>query len=468
MILDRDGLIRVLVESAGFVGVAAPEAAIPRALGWLTTIWGAGESHLPFTLVHDLGHVLLEGGGVRFASGQSLADWPIEEQAARLAYEDGVLGRWLRDATVDAAQMALAGVAEANRPAAVAHAIGLALAEPLRAVEDLFEGNPAALRGVRDAIVDAIEIANPDAEWRDFVGAQHALAVAAVPPGPLFSLADLWELAHFEAVPSESLRLALRQLHEVRDAVEPPSPGLLGHVQRRAREVPVEQTTADSFPAGGFDGISQRGRFENLVRTEIGYVDVEVLPGVADAFDIRYVLGELLYYTRDDSPLLDAQRQVTVRFDGIDRLRDKHAELPLQTAVLVQGVALALHRDLCAAFGRQAVSVDLRWLETPLSAAADEERSLLATSLAADLAHGRATAEVIESPLGASTGPRIVFSTQAAPGRLGPRTTWVRVDEPTWSIAAAGADIEPVDMRLTSGWRALVDRLLLAAVAAKR
>ena len=466
--LDRQGLIAVLVESAGFFGIAeSPEVGVPRALGWLLEIWGAGESHLPFVLVHDLGHVLLQGGAVRFASGLSLTDWPIEEQTARLSYEDTVLGRWLRDATVDAAQLAIAGVAEVNRQAALAHALVLALAEPLRVADELLDGNAASLRAVHGAILDALATHGIDVEWRAFVRTQLAMALAVLPTGALFTPADLWELAHFDAVPSESLRLALRQLHEVRDAVEAPSPGLLGHVQRRAREVVVEDTTADAFPAGGFDGISQRGRFENLVRTEIGYVDVDVLPGVADAFDIRYVLGELLYYTRDDSPLLDAHRKVTLRFDGIDRMRDKHAELPLQTAVLVQGLGLALHRDLCAAFGRPAVTLDLRWTRDGASLAADEECSLLATSLGTDVAHGRVTAEVVASNA-VQTGVLIVFSNQAAPSRLAPRMSWVRVDSTHWQISVSGEPMESVDMRTPSGWRALVDRLLLAAVATKR
>lgn len=467
--MDRQGLVTVLVEFTRIFGVAeSPEHAIPRALAWLHAVWGAGESHVPFALVHDLGHILLRGGAVRFASGRDLAIWPVEEQAPRLAYEDMVLGRWLRDPTVDAAQLAIAGVAESNRAAALSHAIVLALADPLRAAEGLLDGNAASLRAVRDTIPDAMATTDhANVEWRDFVRAQHADALTALPVGALFTPADLWELAHFDAVPSESLRLALRQLHEARDAVAALSPSLLGHVQRRAREVPVEETTVDAFPAGGFDGISQRGRFENLVRTEIGYVDVEVLPGVADAFDIRYVLGELLYYTRDDSPLLDAQRKVTLRFDGIEQMRDKHADLPVQTAVLVQGIGLAVHRDLCAAFGRPAVTIDLRWTCESVRQAADEERSLLATSLGSDLAHGRVTAEVI-APGAVLTGVLIVFSNQAAPGRLGPRTTWVRVDAVEWRVSTLGAPMQHFDMRMTAGWRALVDSLLLAAVAAKR
>lgn len=464
--LDRAELIEHLVADAAWIGVAEADGqGISRALEWLWICWGAGESHLSLALVHDLGHLLLRGRSVLFTSGRDLARWPAHEQAARLAYEDGVLGRWLRDPSVDAAHLALAGVAPGDRDAAIAHAICLALAEPLRRADALVEGNAAFLRSGRNAALERLAqdvVIDPD--WSAFVAEQRQHALAQLTDERVYQPADLWELAHFSAVPSESSRLALRQLHEMRDAVPAPDGGLLGHVKRRAQEVPVEDDTAAEFPAGGFDGISQKGRFENLVRTEIGYVEADVLPGVADAFDIRYVLGELLYYTRDESPLLDAHREVTVRIDQPDRMRDKIAALPLQTLVMIEGLALALHRDLCQIFGRHAVTLHLRWSchDTADRAVAQEELGLVGISLAEDLAHGRASAEITAPE--SDDGQAIVFSMRAAPSRRGRRTTWVRVEGATWTISPPGGDPRPVALDDAGGIRALVDALLFAAV----
>lgn len=466
--LDRAELVEHLVADATWVGVIEGDGkGIERALEWLWGCWGAGEAHLPLVLVHDLGHLLLRGRAVRFASGRDLAQWPEDEQGERLAYEDAVLGRWLRDPSVDAAHLALAGVPAADRDAAIAHALCLALAAPLRDAEGLVEGNPAFLRTSRaTALARHHEAGGADPEWRAFALEQRRQAVALLGADRLYQPADLWELAHFSAVPSESARMALRQLHQTRDAVPAPDGGLLGHVRRRAQEVPVDESTAAEFPAGGFDGISQRGRFENLVRTEIGYVDTVVLPGVADAFDIRYVLGELLYYTRDESPLLDAHREVTLCVDQPERLRDKHPGLPVQTLVLVQGLALALHRDLCRIFGRQAVTVHLRWIchDAADRAVAQEELALASISLAEDLTHGRATVDLAEP--GMSDAHQVIFSPRAAPGRLGRRTAWVRAEGTEWRLTSPGRVQHAAEPGTPGGVRRLVDLLLFAAVGA--
>lgn len=459
--LDRGGHVEWLRHAADGVGLIEAEG-LDRALGWLTQLWGAGEDHLPFALVHDLGHLLANGRSVRFASGQRLAQWPADQQAARLHYEDAILGQWLRDPTVDAAHLAIAGLEDAHREAAIAHGIGLVLADALRDAA-LTEGNAAYLRSVRGLILER-QREPLDPEWQRFCATQRAAAQAALPGGRLFTPADVWELAHFAAVPSESLRLALRQLHALRDRVPPPPTGLLGQVKRRARQVPVQKDSADIFPAGGFDGISQRGRFENLVRTEIGYVDTPVLPGVADAFDIRYVLGELLYYTRDESPLCDAQREVTVRIDHLSRLRDKHADLPVQTAVLVQALTLTLFRDLVAIFGRTAAAVHLRYVHNAIDdlKAVEQDRGLIQTSMATEITHGRFSVEAIEDDA-LLPAPLLVFSPLAAPGDLG-RSVWVRLDGAACQITTADGSTR-IDMRDATGWRASLDRVLLGLFA---
>jgi hypothetical protein len=445
------------------VGLAETDG-LERALGWLIQLWGAGESHLPLALVHDLGHLLANGRAVRFASGQRLAQWPANEQAERLHYEDAVLGQWLRDPSLDAAHLAVSGLAEAHQDAAIAHGIGLVLAEPLRDAE-IWEGNAAFLRSVRGLVLE--QRAEPlDPDWQAFTRKQRANALAHLPTGRLFEPADIWEMAHFAAVPSESLRLALRQLHARRDGVPLPGAGLLGQVKQRARQVPVESDEADIFPAGGFDGISQRGRFENLVRTEIGYVDTEVLPGVADAFDIRYVLGELLYYTRDESPLYDAHREVTVRIDHLSRLRDKHADLPVQTAVLVQALALALFRDLVAVFGRAAAAVHLRLTLSDAEdlAVVDEDLGLIRTSMAGAIGQGRFSVESVE--VGESLpAPMVVFSPLAAPADPGRRTVWIRLNGADWGVTRPDGVSETVDMRSVEGARLCLDHVLLGAFA---
>jgi hypothetical protein len=163
----------------------------------------------------------------------------------------------------------------ARRDAAVAHAVGLALAVPLLGADDIARANPAHLRAWL-AEVPAVAADDPETihdkvsdEWRAWSDAQHAACVRALPPGRLFRPEDLWEIAHLPELPSESARLALRTILGLTARVGPVSPSVALTLRHRAREVPIEAEEADQYPAGGFDAISTRGTFENLVRSEV-------------------------------------------------------------------------------------------------------------------------------------------------------------------------------------------------------
>jgi hypothetical protein len=214
------------------------------------------------------------------------------------------------------------------------------------------------------------------------------------------------------------------------------------------------------FPAGGFDAMSTRGTLENLVRSEVAYVGVgaEDDPRRPDLFDVRYVEGELLYYTRDESPLLERRRTVVVHIDEVERSRHKLAELPTQTLVLVEAVILRAHADLQVALGPQVVLTRIAVTGADDVAVA-EEQGLLSTSLAEDIAHRRAGLVAL-SELPALR--RVTFSPRPPPtpppavrGWL-----WVRVGGRVWSVTSEGGTVE-LDPR--SQLRLLVDRLMLQA-----
>jgi hypothetical protein len=229
--LTRDELAAALTAWSQLCAHAEPLAeTLPASLGWLRARWEAGDDHLPLHLVHDLGHLLLRGRDFRFASTRALARWPDDERALRLAYEDRVVGRWALDRSVTEAHVVIAGLAPSLRDAAVAHAIGLALAGPLRAVARV-RGNPAHLRALAAARAPATTedpAAAPDPGWRAWALAQLADSLAAVPAGRLLGAEDLWEIAHLPALPSESARLALRELLGVVEGIGPVSPGVAG------------------------------------------------------------------------------------------------------------------------------------------------------------------------------------------------------------------------------------------------
>ncbi|MEZ4452207.1 MAG: hypothetical protein R3B09_22265 [Nannocystaceae bacterium] len=456
--------LRAWAYCSGYGGALAES--LPRALGWLRALWGEGYDALPLDLVHDLGVMLALGRGFPFASARDLASWPEAERGPRLDYEDRILGRWVLDPSLLDAHVAIAALAKELQDRAIAHAVGLALGPASRAGE-LSVGNPAHLRSLAPEIAGALETwPKGHAEWEGRPPVDEAWIAWALEErghlyeglsGRLFSPEDLWELAHLEALPSESTRLALREIHREVAGIAGVGPAVAMAIRRRAQEVAVDDEEADHYPAGGFDALSTRGRFENLVRSEVGYVDEgrEVM-GTIDLFDVRFAQGELLFYTRDESPLYDARREVHFVIDHAAELRHKHPDLEAQTLVLVDALALRLQADLVQVFGPAGAEFHLRWRETTPAdaAAAAEEEGLVALTLADEVAHHRVTLGHVRAWDEAPTRGLVIASTHSVDPKAGARV-WVRVGDEVWRV-----DDEAYAVGEPGGMRALLDRIL--------
>ena len=465
--LGKDELLpalRAWAYLSGYGGALAES--LPLALGWLRGLWEEGLDALPLDLVHDLGMLLADGRAFPFASSRDLAEWPEDERGERLAYEDRVLGRWVLDPSVGEAHVAISALTGELRPRALGHAIGLALGTASR-VAGGSSGNPAVLRSSwREALAlasawparyGAWEEPPVDAAWRAWALEQRGQLLARLGDGRLFSPEDLWEIAHLAELPSESTRLALRELHAAAAAIGGVGPGVAMLVRRRAQEVAVDDEDASHYPAGGFDALSTRGRFENLVRSEVAYVgEGREQLGEIDLFDVRFAQGELLFYTRDESPLFDQRRRVTLVIDRPAEQRHKHPELDAQTLVLVDAAALRLQADMVQVFGPSGAEMHLRW-RTGAAAdveAADEEARLMALTLADDLAHRRVTLAAFVEWQEVSPRGLVVFAAHQEDPRAC-ASAWVRVGEPRWLLGdqsfAVGAP---------GGLRALLDAVL--------
>jgi hypothetical protein len=444
---------------------------LPSSLAWLRACWDAGDDHLPLPLVHDLGYLLLRGRDFRFASARDLERWPDDERALRLAYEDRLLGRWALDPTVLEAHVVIAGLGAAHRDHAVAHAVGLALGGPLRGAEAVVRGNPAHLRALTDALAARAptrfeeHAAALDPAWRQWGLDQLEALLPVAPTGRLFRAEDLWEIAHLPELPSESARLSLREVHGIAGRVGPVPASVALSIRQTAREVPIDQEDADHYPAGGFDAIATRGSFENLVRSEVIYVGEGATAALGvDLFDVRFAENELLFYTRDESPLLDARRDLTLVFDRPAAQRYKLADVEAQTLVLAEALALTLQADLLRVFGPAGSRVRLVWrcdTDDDRTAAA-EERALLAIPLAAELAHRRVELFTVDGWAEVPDGARVVLSTLAQPTDI-PCAAWVRVGDAAWLALDRAWALRDGPATL----RALADGLLLA-VARRR
>ena len=342
--------------------------AIVRVVRWARLVWGAGVDDAPLGLIHDVGFALLRGHGLRLCGGREriALDGFVDDRerellrAIRLRFEDRVLTNLARDPSVQAAHVVIAGTRAAGQDVVIAHAL-TALLPRLLAKRDWpaqVIGRLRDLTDTNDSIADDLAALLADVDGEDIVAAGAVLDAIDDAVAPALAPEALWELARLDDVPSPAARLALRTVHKTMAALPSPSTSLLTRLQDRRHDVIIDdEHAADVFPAGGFDGMSTRGTFENLVRSEVAYVGVGADDtagsgaGAPDLFDVRFVEGELLYYTRDESPLLERRRQLCVVIEEAPRLRHKLAELPTQTLVLCEACVLRAFADLQLAFG---------------------------------------------------------------------------------------------------------------------
>jgi hypothetical protein len=414
-----------LAATLGYAGSRGRHSAelLASAMTVFRRVVSAGHAHLPFHLALDLRVLAQQGHELAYADG----DLPGYDSLLRARYENELLNRLLREHRV---QQALELVAfyraqidtdadgaflqsDANRDRRAAFQ---ARAERLAALllerlaphwPDTWSLNPAHLRGrVVPALSDddlllardrwdkgsaRITSAAPHdlaAPLLAFLDSLTGAAVGAAPPvvwSQLIALQDLFELEHLEALHREHLRLGARHMIEVMTSI----PELDPHdIELHEEESEVESLFMDEsyYPTGGFSELTNRGSFENMVLSELIYMGefVDDSPHLpvhqrVDLFDIRYVEGELLFYTRDSGQLQRKRRLVRLIIDARQPLDLKYPEHTHQLRTLVAGAVLALVRDLSQLFHNDALLFHLHLLTEDVE---DDKASAQARQLA--------------------------------------------------------------------------------------
>jgi hypothetical protein len=139
------------------------------------------------------------------------------------------------------------------------------------------------------------------------------------------------------------------------------------------------------YPAGGVSAITPGGSnasIENLVTSELVYM--EDGPDV-DIFTLRYVEGELLYYTRDDSVFRRHKHVIGIALCAdLDDARVKDRDVPWQRLVLAFGMIVAAIRWLTEQLGDQALTIHLAFPKLLLV----EEKQILSLLLGGEIARG--------------------------------------------------------------------------------
>ncbi|MEQ8820668.1 MAG: hypothetical protein RLY93_10510 [Sumerlaeia bacterium] len=381
---------------------------LERALMAYRAAVGQGHFHLPFFMIVDLAMVLERGFQTPFASDRQFTQWPEAERGLRLRYEREVPGRLLQAPGVSETIEALTH--SPFRTEQLARLLLIVL-QPLApcwpAVTRL---NPAALRHLE--IPGAEQLTPPalashcaefDAQAKDNQGFQDSLrsflqsVSETVRWGRLLQDEDIFELNHWEALSTDHLRIGCRQIIEANRR--------LGALDKHAvaiiePEADTETAFVDEthYPMGGLAELTNRGSFENLVLSELIYMEKgkEI-----SLFDLRFVEGELLFYVRDEGALRRKRRTIHLILDLGDAFTVKSRGHDYQFCILAQSLFLRVLTDLFTVFEHDAVQGVFHYLDT--GGGGEDiagEAAVMRVLLADAVSHG-----LVDFRMAASLGP---------------------------------------------------------------
>ena len=409
----------------------------------------------PPGMIADLGGLLF---GMPLRTSRALpTDDPVLATAIR-RYEDAVLGRLAVDGRLASAGFAVARLPPELHP----QAVGILVASVLGRIESGWSADvePGIVRQLTTQ-TPAETIARGHAHLRDDAALRArlaegyaALARAAQRTRLLIGDEDLFALENLVVLRSLTQRLAIADVLRAEEAIAAPIPPRIARRRRREGDVMSRLEDESIYPVGGFASVATTGSLENLVTSELIYMDPPPPPGEkapVDLFDMRYVEGELLYYTRDESIIVRRRRVVVLALAAdLVRARVKDVGLPWQRIVLVLGAVLAFVRKLALFLGEEALEIRVVFLADHAGAATPlaEELALAELMLREWRELGIVTVststwdQIAEESLSATRRALvgiIHFHTLPVSAALDPRIAYVDFEPPTSTVEAWSA-----------------------------
>jgi vWA domain found in the FtsH ternary systems/N-terminal helical region fused to the FtsH ternary system vWA domain len=338
---------------------------------------------------------LLTGARAPIAAGATTAADEALRTAIR-AYDDDVLVRLTGGAGFDDVLAAYAHAAAADRTAAVALVVA-AVCE--RAGFAGVSVSPAALRRALARPRDERAAAGRDGlhggpTARRLADAYHRLARGARQCRALVDDREVFAVDHLAVLRDLGSRMTAAHIGASAAAIARRLPRRLP-VSRELRGQRDTRLADDTlYPAGGFASITAggatTGNIENLVTSELVYMEDDE---PIDLFSLRYVEGELLHYTRDDSVFRRHRHLIAIVLGAdLDDARVKDRDLPWQRLILALGLVVAAIRWLADQLGDQALTVHVGFPPQLLA----EERQIVALLLEGEIARG--TVVIVEQP----------------------------------------------------------------------
>jgi hypothetical protein len=349
---------------------AANAEEIAEVSAWLEALLDERPSTPPPAVVADVGRVL---GGAQPEARLPLPTDDERLRAAVRAYEDHVLGRIALEPARRAAEDALAVLPAADRAAA----IGAVLAQILgRLGIGGAALSPAVLRRLaRRSPVELIQAGHTAlaGEARATTAATLAdgyeeLVRAARRQSTLLGESDVFLLENFPALRTLAHRIGCAQALDAAALLDRALPRRL-HRRRPLQHghAPLASEDESEYPTGGFSGITTSGTLENLVSSELIYMDDgSSEAGDIDLFDVRWVESELLYYNRDEAVLARRRRSYIFAFEPtLAEARFKDPSLDYQRTVMLLGFLVCAVQRLSAQLGEEELHFHVLCLPGP-------------------------------------------------------------------------------------------------------
>jgi len=395
-----------------------PDAqSLGRSAAWVRASLSDAPALPPPGVLADVGRLLERGGQLMAPDGLEVAA-PGLRRAMR-AYEDHLLGRLAADRRFEAAADAVARLDASLR----AEAVALLVDQVLRRIG--FDGavavTPAAARRVlgRPA-AELLELGLAEVRRLEaseggtgalLAAGYQRLAARTRHASALLTDQDVFTLENLDVLRRLTQRVAIQQMVDAAEQLERTLPRRMRRRPRRRGVTATRIEDENTYPAGGFSSISTSGSMENLVCSELIYMEDG---DDFDLFDVRYAENELLYYTRDDSVFLRNHRAITILLHpDLTRARFKDAELPWQRLVLLFGLLLCTVRRLIEWLDDEALHFDLRFVSSPKGAEVDPlaaERELCALLLREWVDKGVVSVGLIDpAPAAALRGSELIL-----------------------------------------------------------
>jgi hypothetical protein len=356
-IRDRGEALQWLAAGLWLSRIVSPtQAEVRRVTPWILAALGERLDLPPLGVVVDIGALLHgETMGRPSAMGHARLDGAIRR------YEDTLLGRLGADPRMSSCADALAKLPEDLR----AEGVGIFVASLMDRIA--FEqgrtiqpgvARAATAKGTSELVAGGAAALHESESTRGtFADAYEALARGAQRASALVTDADVFTLENLAVLRTLTQRLAIQQIVLAREAIGASLRTTIKSKRRNTGDRATRDEAESEYPVGGFASVATYGSIENIVTSELIYMDQsQGRDRPLDLFDVRYAEGELLYYTRDEAILLRHRRCVTFLFAGdLVDARLKDPSLDWQRIVALVGMVAAVVEKLDRELGAEAL-----------------------------------------------------------------------------------------------------------------